>query len=66
MLNNTLMNDFPDFILNKFANLSDKILTWMSEYLKNKFKCSTKIYEDKYNKNDKDNKNVDNITLEKK
>ena len=38
----------------------------MSEYLKNKFKCSTKIYEDKYNKNDKDNKNVDNITLEKK
>ena len=30
MLNNTLMNDFPDFILNKFANLNDKILTWMS------------------------------------
>ena len=57
------MNNFSNFIPNKFANLDENILSWMSEYnkLNNKFKWNNKIYEEYLNK---DNKNVDYITLQ--
>ena len=57
------MNNYSNFIPNKFANLDENILPWMSEYnkLNNKFKWNNKIYEEYLNK---DNKNVDYITLQ--
>ena len=43
ILNNTLMNVFPNFILIKLATFNDKDPFWMLEYLKEKLNGATNV-----------------------
>ena len=38
------MNNFSNFVPNKFVNFNEKDLPWISEYLNSKFKYSSKLY----------------------